>query len=173
MGMSQFTKFCKDCRLVDKKNLKVSDLDRIYLRANQDRLGDMHAVMDQNLTKKQAAKAKATKNDPRSDELDVHEFGAATIRVATQRYPQLPAIADRYRKLMEENIKSNQSKCTYLSDLLRTNLGSILTSALCRRFLPDSSGLVLAVGESRPRRTLRPRRDSPLTPPRALHSLRH
>ena len=171
MGMSQFTKFCKDCRLVDKKNLKVSDLDRIYLRANQDRLGDMHAVMDQNLTKKQAAKAKATKNDPRSDELDVHEFGAATIRVATQRYPQLPAIADRYRKLMEENIKSNQSKCTCLSDLLRTNLGSILTSALCRRFLPDSSGLVLAVGESR--RTLRPRRDSPLTPPRALHSLRH
>ena len=142
MGMSQFTKFCKDCRLVDKKNLKVSDLDRIYLRANQDRLGDMHAVMDQNLTKKQAAKAKATKNDPRSDELDVHEFGAATIRVATQRYPQLPAIADRYRKLMEENIKSNQSKSTYRTCCWR-NLGSILTSALCRRFLPDSSGLVL------------------------------
>ena len=169
MGMSQFTKFCKDCRLVDKKNLKVSDLDRIYLRANQDRLGDMHAVMDQNLTKKQAAKAKATKNDPRSDELDVHEFGAATIRVATQRYPQLPAIADRYRKLMEENIKSNQSK----SRTAEQNLGSILTSALCRRFLPDSSGLVLAVGESRPRRTLRPRRNSPLIPPRALRSLRH
>ena len=142
MGMSQFTKFCKDCRLVDKKNLKVSDLDRIYLRANQDRLGDMHAVMDQNLTKKQAAKAKATKNDPRSDELDVHEFGAATIRVATQRYPQLPAIADRYRKLMEENVKSNQSKSTYRTCCWR-NLGSILTSALCRRFSPIHRGWFL------------------------------
>ena len=166
MGMSQFTKFCKDCRLVDKKNLKVSDLDRIYLRANQDRLGDMHAVMEQNLTKKQAAKAKATKNDPRSDELDVHEFGAATIRVATQRYPQLPAIADRYRKLMEENIKSNQSK----SDC-RTKLGVDFNFRPLPPFLPDSSGLVLAVGESRPLRPLR--RESPLTQPRALFSFRH
>ena len=169
MGMSQFTKFCKDCRLVDKKNLKVSDLDRIYLRANQDRLGDMHAVMDQNLTKKQAAKAKATKNDPRSDELDVHEFGAATIRVATQRYPQLPAIADRYRKLMEENIKSNQSKCTYLSNLLK--LGIDFNFRPLPPLSPRFLGAGLAVGESRPLRPLR--RESPLTQPRALFSFRH
>ena len=139
MGMSQFTKFCKDCRLVDKKNLKVSDLDRIYLRANQDRLGDMHAVMDQNLTKKQAAKAKATKNDPRSDELDVHEFGAATIRVATQRYPQLPAIADRYRKLMEENIKSNQSK----SRLTANKLGVDFNFPSAAAFSPIHRGWFL------------------------------
>jgi len=45
--------------------------------------------------------------DARSDELDVHEFGAATIRVAHQKYRELPSVADRYRKLMDENIKSN------------------------------------------------------------------
>jgi hypothetical protein len=106
MTMGQFTKFCKACNITGK-DVPVSTIDRIYLRANQDRLGDIDELMDSKMTKKQKAKQKATKGDARSDELDVHEFGAATIRVAHQKYRQLPSVADRYRKLMDENIKSN------------------------------------------------------------------
>ena len=106
MTMGQFTKFCKACNITGK-DVPVSTIDRIYLRANQDRLGDIDELMDGNMTKKQKAKQKATKGDARSDELDVHEFGAATIRVAHQKYRALPSVADRYRKLMDVNIKSN------------------------------------------------------------------
>lgn len=106
MGMAQFGKFCKACSITGAA-VKPSDLDRIYLRANQDRLGDIDELMDGKMTKKQKAKQKATKGDARSDELDVHEFGAATIRVAHQKYRELPSVSDRYRKLMDENIKNN------------------------------------------------------------------
>jgi hypothetical protein len=106
MTMGQFSKFCKACNITGK-DVPVSTIDRIYLRANQDRLGDIDDLMDSKMTKKQRAKQKATKGEARSDELDVHEFGAATIRVAHQKYRQLPSVADRYRKLMDENIKSN------------------------------------------------------------------
>jgi hypothetical protein len=106
MGMSQFSKFCKACNIVDK-NLKVSDCDRIFLRANQDRLGDMVDVLSKNMTKKQKAqKAKMKKAGP-DHELDVTEFVAATIRCAHLKYRQLPAIADRYAKLLTECIKAN------------------------------------------------------------------
>ena len=78
MTMGQFTKFCKACNITGK-DVPVSTIDRIYLRANQDRLGDIDELMDSKMTKKQKAKQKATKGDARSDELDVHEFGAAMV----------------------------------------------------------------------------------------------
>ena len=106
MGMAQFGKFCKACTIVDK-NLPISACDRIFLRANQDRLGDLDDVMSKKLTKKQAAKKKKMKKAGPDHELEVHEFAAATIRCAHAKYRQLPSVADRYRKLMTDCIKAN------------------------------------------------------------------
>ena len=77
-----------------------------FLRANQDRTSGIDSVLTK--TKKQAAKKeKATKKGGPDNELEVHEFGAALIRCAHAKYRGLPSIADRYQKLMEDNIKAN------------------------------------------------------------------
>ena len=119
MGMGQFSRFAKAVHIVCKEDkakmqtaVMVSTMDRIFLRANQDRSSELDDVLSKNLTKKQKAqkaaaekKQKAGKGGPDHD-LEIHEFAAATIRCAHARYRDA-SLAARYERLIEENLKKH------------------------------------------------------------------
>eukprot|EP01052_Picozoa_sp_SAG31_P023707 SAG31_NODE_1972_length_6762_cov_16.244635_5_plen_114_part_00 len=97
MGLVQFGKFARACKLVDKKTLPSQQIDRIFQRANMDRNDGVGEVFQQQNKKK---KMKQTANNP-DNELVVSEFAAALIRIAHAKYRMFPAIHARLKQLIE------------------------------------------------------------------------
>jgi hypothetical protein len=106
MGLVQFSKFAKACKMVDNKKLKTHDVDRIFLRANKDRLDATDDVFKNQSTKKQMKKEVRNLDN----ELVVSEFAAALIRLAHARHRGIISIRDRLKALIEDQLRPNAMK---------------------------------------------------------------
>lgn len=100
MTLIQFGKFVKASKILAKGLVDVGMCDRIFLRANQDRSEGLENLLAK---PKKGRKMKEVQN--KDNELVVHEFAAAIIRLAHARYRQYPSIEQRLRTVIHENIK--------------------------------------------------------------------
>ena len=97
MTLVQFGKFAQAVQIIDGKIVNSGMVDRIFLRANMDR-----SLEDNKIFKQRKGAPKVENKD---NELVVHEFGAAMIRVAHARYRSHPSLAGRLKLIIEENLK--------------------------------------------------------------------
>lgn len=101
MTLIQFGKFVKASKVIAKGIVDVGMCDRIFLRANQDRSDGLEAL----LAKPKNGKKKMKEVQNKDNELVVHEFAAAIIRLAHARYRQFPSIEERLKTVINDNIK--------------------------------------------------------------------
>jgi len=116
--MGQFKKFAKDCGIIGK-SLSTDGVDRVFLRANQDRsdgLADM--FVDAKMQKKQdkwkeerakaAGQGSGAAAKPMIDnDMYVEEFAAGLVRLAHARFRAVSGIGARLSKLLEEHVKTH------------------------------------------------------------------
>ena len=93
-------------QVLKRKVLDVGMVDRIFLRANMDRSNgkeELYRKDSPSLT--HGSKSKVKRVDNKDNELVLHEFGAAMIRLAHARYRGVASIAGRFSKLLVDNVK--------------------------------------------------------------------
>ena len=100
MTLLQFSKFSQAAKIPAKGRVDLGQVDRIFLRANQDRSEGIQEI----LKKKDKKKKKEVVN--KDNELVVHEFVAALIRLAHARYREHPSISRRLETLINVNLKT-------------------------------------------------------------------
>jgi Ca2+-binding EF-hand superfamily protein len=103
MTLIQFGKFVKAAKILAKGVIDLGQVDRIFLRANQDRSEGLEELMASK--PKKGAKKKMKEVQNKDNELVVHEFAAAIIRLAHARYREYPSIEARLQKIVQDNIK--------------------------------------------------------------------
>ena len=100
MTLLQFSKFSQAAKIPAKGRVALGQVDRIFLRANQDRSEGIQEILKKkDKKKKKEVVLKATA-------LVVHEFVAALIRLAHARYREHPSISRRLETLINVNLKT-------------------------------------------------------------------
>ena len=105
MGKQQFLDYAAEIQVLDKSSvdLNAGCIDRIFIRANQDRTGGIDIFDRENQGRKM--KEKAGEMPATDNEMELKEFVCANLRLAHAKYRELPSLADRWEKMLEENIK--------------------------------------------------------------------
>eukprot|EP00736_Rhodelphis_marinus_P005974 Rmarinus@m.8962 len=90
MTLSQFQFFAKDCRLLEPgTNVTKSLVERVFIRANWE------------------PPVAGSKSGGSTKELELHEFVNAILRLSFWRFPLIPGLAGRFKKLIEEHLLTN------------------------------------------------------------------
>jgi hypothetical protein len=106
MTLVQFGKFIQKMEVLQKGVLDSGQVDRIFLRANMDRTFEGKIEHNKKNVKKETNKG---------NELVIHEFGAAMIRLSHARFRDLPSLTGRFKTLLEEHVKKCGSQHYYTS----------------------------------------------------------
>eukprot|EP01048_Picozoa_sp_COSAG05_P005027 COSAG05_NODE_289_length_12065_cov_9.271519_4_plen_655_part_00 len=107
MGKGQFSAYAAEIQVLDKSSIDLNAgcIDRIFLRGNQDRTGGLDIFKRENQGKKLKDKAGARGDGAIDNEMELKEFVCANVRLAHAKYRELPSLADRWEKLLADNIK--------------------------------------------------------------------
>jgi hypothetical protein len=106
-GKGQFSAYAREIQVLDKKStdLNAGQIDRIFIRANQDRAGGVDFFARENQGAALKKLVGATGSEPVDNEMQLKEFVCGNLRLAHAKYRQMPSLADRWEKFMEDNVR--------------------------------------------------------------------
>ena len=105
MGQGQFKNFAKEIRVMDKKTLDAGTIDRMFIRANQDRSEGVDIFDRANQGKALKAQKGAKGDAPVDNQMGLKEFVAGMMRLCHAKFKRLPSLADRWAAFFNEHVK--------------------------------------------------------------------